>query len=123
MYLDTPKLINFSLSIDLDASLPQIGRYRTRLGTSIGNFGQLFGLAFQNLIRGPSTRHKIGYVGETLYCITTKRDKLTKNLNICISVCPPNVSGPLQQQGAILRSKYHRKQQRKKFPKARYCKP
>jgi hypothetical protein len=26
----------------------------------------------------------------------------------------------LQQHGAILRSKYHRKQQRKKFPKARY---
>jgi hypothetical protein len=29
----------------------------------------------------------------------------------------------LQQQGAILRSKYHRKQQRKKFPKARCCEP
>ncbi len=30
---------------------------------------------------------------------------------------------PLQQQGAILRFEYHRKQQRKKFPKARCCKP
>jgi hypothetical protein len=29
----------------------------------------------------------------------------------------------LQQQGAILRSEYHRKQQRKKFPKARCCEP
>jgi hypothetical protein len=29
----------------------------------------------------------------------------------------------LQQQGAILRSKYHRKQQIKKFPKARCCEP
>jgi hypothetical protein len=29
----------------------------------------------------------------------------------------------LQQQGAILRSTYHRKQQRKKFPKTRICEP
>jgi len=29
----------------------------------------------------------------------------------------------LQQQGAILRSTYHRKQQRKKFPKTHICKP
>ncbi len=29
----------------------------------------------------------------------------------------------LQQQGAILQSEYHRKQQRKKFPKARCCEP
>ncbi len=29
----------------------------------------------------------------------------------------------LQQQGAILRSTYHRKQQRKKFLKARLCEP
>jgi hypothetical protein len=32
--------------------------------------------------------------------------------------CPP-----LQQQGAILRSTYHHKQQRKKFPKACLCEP
>jgi hypothetical protein len=30
---------------------------------------------------------------------------------------------PLQQQGVILWSTYHRKQQRKKFPKARLCEP
>ncbi len=29
----------------------------------------------------------------------------------------------LQQQGAILRSEYHRKQQRNFFPKARCCEP
>jgi hypothetical protein len=29
----------------------------------------------------------------------------------------------LQQHGAILRSKYHRKQQRKMFPKSRCCEP
>jgi hypothetical protein len=29
----------------------------------------------------------------------------------------------LQQQGAILRSKYHRKQQRKMFSKSRCCEP
>jgi hypothetical protein len=29
----------------------------------------------------------------------------------------------LQQQGAILRSKYHRKQQKKMFPKSLYCEP
>jgi hypothetical protein len=32
-------------------------------------------------------------------------------------------SKTLQQQGANLRSNYHRKQQKKKFPKARYCEP
>jgi hypothetical protein len=29
----------------------------------------------------------------------------------------------LQQQGGILRSKYHYKQQRKKFPKTHCCEP
>jgi len=46
-------------------------------------------------------------------------------------VAPPNlgenltllVHHALQQQGAILRSKYHRKQQTKKFPKTRCCEP
>jgi hypothetical protein len=32
-YSDNPTLIFFSLSIDLDASLPQIGWYGIRLGT------------------------------------------------------------------------------------------
>jgi hypothetical protein len=35
----------------------------------------------------------------------------------------PNDVETLQQQGAILRFEYHRKQQRKKFPKARCCEP
>jgi hypothetical protein len=53
-YLDNPKLINFSLSIDLDTSLPQIRWYRIGLGILISNFGEPFGLAFHNLIRSPS---------------------------------------------------------------------
>jgi hypothetical protein len=53
-YLDSPKLINFSLSTDLDASLPQIGRCKIGLRTLVSNFGEPFGLAFHNLINGPS---------------------------------------------------------------------
>jgi len=53
MYLDSPKLINFSFSIDLDASLPQIGRYKIGHGIPVSNFGEPFGLVFHNLIRGP----------------------------------------------------------------------
>jgi hypothetical protein len=52
-YLDSPNLINFFLSIKLDASLPQIGWYKIRLGTPVGNFGEPFGLAFHNIIDGP----------------------------------------------------------------------
>jgi hypothetical protein len=48
-YLDSPKLINFFVSIYIDASLPQIGQYKTRLGTLVSNFGELFALAFHNL--------------------------------------------------------------------------
>jgi hypothetical protein len=60
-YLDSLKLISFSLSIDLDASLPQNGQYKTRLGTLVGNFGEPSGLTFHNLIRGPLywTPHRI----------------------------------------------------------------
>jgi hypothetical protein len=58
MYLDTPKLINFFLSIDFDALLPQIRWYRIGLGTPIGNIGESCGLTFHNLIGGPSTRLK-----------------------------------------------------------------
>jgi hypothetical protein len=54
MYLDSPELINFTLSTNFNASLPQIGCYITRLGTPIGNFGESFGLTFHNLIKGPS---------------------------------------------------------------------
>jgi hypothetical protein len=39
-YLDSLEFIKISLSIDLDASLPQIGWYRTGLGTLINNFGE-----------------------------------------------------------------------------------
>jgi hypothetical protein len=55
-YLDSLKLINLFLSIDLDTSLPQIGWYRIGLGSPIGNFGEPSGLAFHNLIKGPSIR-------------------------------------------------------------------
>jgi hypothetical protein len=50
MYLDSPTLINFSFSIDLNASLPQIGGHGTRLGVLVGNFGDPLELAFYNLI-------------------------------------------------------------------------
>jgi hypothetical protein len=36
IYLDSLEFINFSFSIDSDASLPQIGQYRIGLGTPIG---------------------------------------------------------------------------------------
>jgi hypothetical protein len=49
-YLDSLELINFSLSTNLDASLPQIGQYRIGLGTLVYNFGEPFGLVFHNLI-------------------------------------------------------------------------
>jgi hypothetical protein len=55
-YLDTPKLINLSLSINFNASSPQIGRYRIGLGTLIGNFSEPSALVFHNLIDGPSIR-------------------------------------------------------------------
>jgi hypothetical protein len=54
MYLDSPTLMNFYLSIDLDTLLPQIGQYGTRLGTPINNFNDPSILAFHNLIDGAS---------------------------------------------------------------------
>jgi hypothetical protein len=77
-YLDSPKFIKKTLSIDLNASLPQIGWYRTWLGTLINNFGELFGLAFHNLIESPSIGLHIRYVGETLYCIIGQPKESTK---------------------------------------------
>jgi hypothetical protein len=56
MYLDSPELINFSFSTGRNASLPQIGWYKTGVGTTVGNFGEPCGLAFRNLIGGPSIR-------------------------------------------------------------------
>jgi len=62
-------LITFSLSIDLNASWPQIMRYGIRLGIPIGSFGDPLGLVFHNLVGGPSIRLQTLFVGETLYCI------------------------------------------------------
>jgi hypothetical protein len=49
-YLDSPTFMNFSLSTNLDTSLPQIGQYGIGLGTPIGNFDDPSRLAFHNLI-------------------------------------------------------------------------
>jgi hypothetical protein len=46
--------------------------------------------------------------------INNQYGELVSSLTSCSS---------LQQQGAILRSKYHRKQQRKMFSKSRCCEP
>jgi len=96
--LDSLELINFSLSTDLDASLPQIGQYRTKLGTLTCNFREPFGLAFHNLIGGPSIGLLIGSMGETLYCIIGQPNKLMINLKRCISICPTNISRPFFKQ-------------------------
>jgi hypothetical protein len=77
-YLDSPKLINFPLSIELDASLPQIGWYKIGLGTLVGNFGEPFGLAFHNMINAHLLDSTHDLVGETSYCITCKRYESTK---------------------------------------------
>jgi hypothetical protein len=94
MYLDSLEFINFSLSINFNASLPQIGRYRIGLGTLIGNFGELFKLTFHNWMPIYWTPHMI--YGETLYCIQPKES--TKNLNRCILICPTNILGPFFKQ-------------------------
>jgi hypothetical protein len=98
MYFDNPELINFSLSTDLDASLPQIGRYKIGLGTPIGNFGESFRLTFHNLIESPSIELQTRSMGETLYYITSQPNESTKNLNKCISICPTSISGPSFKQ-------------------------
>jgi hypothetical protein len=98
MYLDNPKLINFSLSTNLNASLPQIGQYRIGLGTHVNNFGELSRLAFHNLIGGPSIGLHTLPMGQTWYCITGQPKESTKNLNICILVCPTNISRPSFKQ-------------------------
>jgi len=76
-YLDNLKLRNFSLSTNLNASLPQIGRYKIGLGTIVGNFGEPFQLAFHNLIKGPSIGLHTWSLGETLYCITGQFEEST----------------------------------------------
>jgi hypothetical protein len=82
-------LINFCFSIDLNASLPQVGGHGIRLGILVGNFGDPLGLAFYNLIILQTL-----YVGEILYYIIDQLNKSTKNLKIRISVCPTKVSRP-----------------------------
>ncbi len=74
--------------------------------------------------------HQNAYMGIQVAKFT--RHKLLSNMKIGTFLIPcvifkKIISGAkcssLQQHGAILRSKYHRKQQRKKFPKARCCEP
>jgi hypothetical protein len=69
-----------------------------RLGTLVSNFGDPLGLAFHNLIISTSTRLQTKFVGKTLYCITSQLVKSTKDLRICISVCPTKVSKPSFKQ-------------------------
>jgi hypothetical protein len=90
-YSNSLKLINVFISIDLDASLPQIGWYRTGLGTIVGNFGEPFRLTFHYLIKGQSIGLHTRSVGETLYCIIGQPEESTKNLNWCVLICPTNI--------------------------------
>ncbi len=98
MYLDNPELINFYLSINLDASLPQIGLYRIGLGTLVDNFGEPFGLVFHNLIGGPSIKLQTRSVGETLYCITDQPDEINKKSK------KMHINMPYQCFGAIFQT-------------------
>jgi hypothetical protein len=75
-----------------------IGRYGIRLGTLIGNFGELSRVAFHNLIGGPSIGLQTGSVGETMYFIINQPNESTKNLNRCILICPTNVLKPTFKQ-------------------------
>jgi len=77
-YLESPKLIKKFLSININASWPQIKCYRIGLGTPIGNFGEPSRLAFHNLIGGPSIRLQTTSTGETMYCIIGQPNKSTK---------------------------------------------
>jgi hypothetical protein len=92
MYLDSLTLMNFSLSNDLDTSLPQTGWYGARLGILVGNFGDPFGLAFHNLISGISIRFQTKSVGKILYNIIDHLEESTENVNRCILVCLNKIS-------------------------------
>jgi hypothetical protein len=98
MYLDYLTLINFSLSTNLIASWPQIGRYGIWLGTLVGNFGKPYALTFHNWIGSSFVGLQTLLVGETLYYITGQPDESTKNLKRCISVCLTKVSKPFFRQ-------------------------
>jgi len=97
-YLNSPTLINFSLSTNLIASWPQIGRYGTRLGTLVSNFGDPSTLTFHNWIGGPSMGLQMISISETLYYIIGQLHESTKNLKICILVCPTKVFKPSFKQ-------------------------
>jgi hypothetical protein len=97
-HLDSVTLMNYSFSIDLNASLTQIGLYGTKFETPIGSFGDPSRLHFHNVTIGPFVRLQTLYVGETLYCMIGQLDKSTKNLSKCISVCPTQVSKPPLKQ-------------------------
>jgi hypothetical protein len=58
----------------------------------MSNFGHPFRLTFHNLIGGASIKL------QTLYYITGHPEESTKNLNVCISICPINVLGPSFKQ-------------------------
>jgi hypothetical protein len=53
----------------------------------VGNFGDLSGLAFHNLIGGASTVNQKRFMGKTLYCIIGQLNESTKNLKRFISIC------------------------------------
>jgi hypothetical protein len=90
--------MNYSFSIDLNASLTQIGLYGTKLGTPIGSFGDPFRLQFHNVIIGPFVKLQTLSMGETLYCMIGQLDKSTKTFSKCISMCPTQVSRPPLKQ-------------------------
>jgi hypothetical protein len=93
--------MNYFFSMDLNASLPQIGLYGTRLGTPVGSFGDPSKLHFHNFIEGPCVRLQTLYVGKTLYCMIGQLDKSTKKLNKCRLMCPTQVSRPSLKQPTI----------------------
>ncbi len=62
-------------------------------------------------------------ISNGLYHMQLELQKLVALMMDTNSTIVAIIEFSLQQHGAILRSEYHRKQQRKKFPKTRCCKP
>jgi len=77
-HLDSLALINFSLSINLTTSWPQIGQYGIGLGTLIRSFGEPFALAFHNWIEGFSMGLQTLLVNGILYCIIGQPNESTR---------------------------------------------
>jgi hypothetical protein len=90
--LESPALMNFSFSINLDTSLPQIEQYGIGHGNIVGNFSDPSRLAFHNFISVTSIELQAWSMGKILYYITSHPNESTKNLNRCISVCLTKVS-------------------------------